>query len=444
MAIDIKVPEVGESITEGVIVEWHVADGDTVEAEAPLFELETDKITMTVQAESGGVVKVQVGEDETVQIGQVVGSIDPDGAGSAPAKDDAPADEPAADDEDTGAEESKPEPESEPDSEPEADDESDSAPDDDRLMPAARRMVQQHKLDPSKIEGTGKGGRILKEDVQNFLDSKDAKPKQEAKPEAKKADVPAKSESKPAPKPKQQPKRDPSERQTRTPMTQIRKRIAQRLLEAKNATAMLTTFNEVDMGNLMEMRGRYKESFEKEYGIKLGVMSFFVKAVVDALQRFPEVNRFIDGDDFVENHYYDIGIAVSTDRGLMVPVIRDVDNMSFAEVELAIADYAKRAREGKIGLDDLQGGTFTITNGGVFGSLLSTPILNPPQSAILGMHGIKKRPMVDEQTGEIVVKQMMYLAMSYDHRVIDGRESVTFLKRIMDCIENPERMMFGI
>ncbi len=433
MAIDIKVPEVGESITEGVIVEWHVADGDTVEAEAALFELETDKITMTVQAETGGLVKIQVGEDETVQIGQVVGTIDPDGAGSAPSKDEAPAEDEA----DTGAEEAEPE------SEPAAKEEPESAPDDDRLMPAARRMVQQHKLDPSKIEGTGKGGRVLKEDVQNFLNSTDSKPAAEAKPEPKK-DAPAKSDAKPAPKPKEQPKRDPSERQTRVPMTQIRKRIAQRLLEAKNATAMLTTFNEVDMGKLMAMRGQYKDSFEKEYGIKLGVMSFFVKAVVDALQRFPEVNRFIDGDDFVENHYYDIGIAVSTDRGLMVPVIRDADKLSFAEVELAIADYAKRAREGKIGLDDLQGGTFTITNGGVFGSLLSTPILNPPQSAILGMHGIKKRPMVDEETGEIVVKQMMYLAMSYDHRVIDGRESVTFLKRIMDCIENPERMMFGV
>jgi 2-oxoglutarate dehydrogenase E2 component (dihydrolipoamide succinyltransferase) len=412
MAIDIKVPEVGESITEGVIVEWHVADGDTVEAEAPLFELETDKITMTVQAESAGMVQIRIGADEAVAIGQVVGSIDPNGARPTPAK----TSEPAA---------VEPEPTPEPA----------VVPDDDRLMPAALKMVQQHQLDPSKITGTGKGGRVLKEDVQAFM-----KASETAAPA--KTDAPVPVATKPAPKP--QPKRDPSKRQTRVPMSQIRKRIAQRLLEAKNATAMLTTFNEVDMGKLMAMRAQYKDNFEKEYGIKLGVMSFFVKAVVDALQRFPEVNRFIDGDDFVENHYYDIGIAVSTDRGLMVPVIRDADKLSFAEVELAIADLAKRAREGKIGLNDLTGGTFTITNGGVFGSMLSTPILNPPQSAILGMHGIKKRAMVDEITGEIAVKQMMYLAMSYDHRVIDGRESVTFLKRIIDCLENPERMMFGI
>ncbi len=425
MAIEIKVPEVGESITEGVIVEWHVADGDNVEAEAPLFELETDKITMTVQAEVGGVVSIKVGVDETVEIGQVVGSIDPDAVSSVSAP---------------KVEAHAPTAEEKPTAEPVAEvEEAAETQDDDRLMPAARRLVEQHKLDPSKITGTGKGGRVLKQDVQSFIDDKLAAPTPGDSVAPEPAPKPGSE-----PKPDREPSRDPSERQTRVPMTQIRKRIAQRLLEAKNATAMLTTFNEVDMGNLMAMRAQYKESFEKEYGIKLGVMSFFVKAVVDALQRFPEVNRFIDGDDFVENHYYDIGIAVSTDRGLMVPVIRDADKLSFADVELAIMDLATRARESKIGLDELTGGTFTITNGGVFGSLQSTPILNPPQSAILGMHAIKKRAMVDEVTDGIVVKPMMYLAMSYDHRVIDGRESVTFLKRIIECLENPERMMFGI
>jgi len=425
MAIEIKVPEVGESITEGVIVEWHVADGDNVEAEAPLFELETDKITMTVQAEVGGVVSIKVGVDETVEIGQVVGSIDPDAVSSVSAP---------------KVEAHAPTAEEKPTAEPVAEvEEAAETQDDDRLMPAARRLVEQHKLDPSKITGTGKGGRVLKQDVQSFIDDKLAAPTPGDSVAPEPAPKPGSE-----PKPDREPSRDPSERQTRVPMTQIRKRIAQRLLEANNATAMLTTFNEVDMGNLMAMRAQYKESFEKEYGIKLGVMSFFVKAVVDALQRFPEVNRFIDGDDFVENHYYDIGIAVSTDRGLMVPVIRDADKLSFADVELAIMDLATRARESKIGLDELTGGTFTITNGGVFGSLQSTPILNPPQSAILGMHAIKKRAMVDEVTDGIVVKPMMYLAMSYDHRVIDGRESVTFLKRIIECLENPERMMFGI
>ncbi|MCB2200458.1 2-oxoglutarate dehydrogenase complex dihydrolipoyllysine-residue succinyltransferase [bacterium] len=434
MKADITVPAVGESITEGFIVEWHVADGDTVEADQPLFELETDKITMTIAAEQAGKVSISVGEDSKVEVGQVVGNIDSDGAGSsAPA----PAEEKA---------ESAPEPKVEEEA-PTAEQDSGNGQVNEsaleELAPAARRLVLENQLDPTKIEGSGKGGRILKEDVMRFMESGPAveekaapapKPQAEAKPAA----------AKPAPKPAAP--RDPAERQTRKPMSTIRKRIAERLVSAKQDTAMLTTFNEVDMTNLMAMRAKYKETYQKKYGVKLGVMSFFVKAVVDALKTIPEVNRMIDGEDLIENHYYDIGIAVSTERGLMVPVLRDADQKSFSEIELEIGDFAKRARDGKIKLDELQGGVFTITNGGVFGSLLSTPILNPPQSAILGMHGIKKRPIVVEKDGEdtLEIRQMMYLAMSYDHRVIDGRESVTFLKRIMECIEDPERMMFEV
>jgi len=442
MKVDIKVPAVGESITEGILVEWHVADGDVVEADQPLFELETDKITMTVAAEQAGKVSVAVPEDTEVEIGQVVGSIDSDAAGAAQS-DAAPAPEP----------EKQPEPEPEPAAEEApSSNGSDGAVDDaalEELAPAARRLAAEHQVDPAKVEGTGKGGRILKEDVQRYLDSEKAAPAPQKTPEPKAAPAPSKPEPKPAPKPAPKPtatSRETGERQTRKPMSSIRKRIAERLVAAKQDTAMLTTFNEVDMTNLMAMRAKYKDEYLKKYGVKLGVMSFFVKAVVDALQTVPEVNRQIDGDDLIENHFYDIGIAVSTERGLMVPVLRDADQKSFAEIEMEIADFANRARDGKIQLDELQGGVFTITNGGVFGSLLSTPILNPPQSAILGMHGIKKRPIVVEKDGEdtLEIRQMMYLAMSYDHRVIDGRESVTFLKRIIECIENPERMMFQV
>ena len=436
MKVDITVPAVGESITEGFIVEWHVADGDTVEADQPLFELETDKITMTVAAEQAGKVSIAVGEDSKVEVGQVVGSIDSDGAGSsAPA----PVEEKAT---------PAPEPKAEITAPAAKQDSGNGHVDEsalEELAPAARRLVLENKLDPTKIEGSGKGGRILKEDVIRFMKSG---PSAEEKPAPAPAEKPQ-AEAKPAavkPAPKPAVARDPGERQTRKPMTSIRKRIAERLVSAKQDTAMLTTFNEVDMTNLMAMRARYKDSYEKKYGVKLGVMSFFVKAAVDALKTVPEVNRMIDGDDLLENHYYDIGIAVSTERGLMVPVLRDADKKSFAEIELEIGDFAKRARDGKIQLDELQGGVFTITNGGVFGSLLSTPILNPPQSAILGMHGIKKRPIVVEKDGvdTLEIRQMMYLAMSYDHRVIDGRESVTFLKRIIECIEDPERMMFEV
>lgn len=438
MKVEIKVPQVGESITEGILVEWHVNDGDFVETEQALFELETDKITMTVQAETSGQISIQVQADTTVKIGQVVGAIDTEatgGNGSGEVKQSTPAEEV----EKTPAAEPVPEPQL-----------SASAEALEELAPAVRRLVEQHNLDPASIPGTGRGGRLTKEDVLAFVEggAKTAPAAVKEAPKPAPAKPVEKAEAKPVapPPPKPSAPRDSSERQTRKPMSQIRKRIAQRLLAAKQETAMLTTFNEVDMTRLMQLRAQYKDAYAKKYGVKLGIMSFFVKAVVDALKTVPAVNQQIDGDDLIQNHYYDIGIAVSTERGLMVPVIRDADKLSFADIELTIADFANRAREGKITLDDLQGGVFTITNGGVFGSMMSTPILNPPQSAILGMHGIKKRPVVIEKDGvdTIEIRQMMYLAMSYDHRVIDGSESVTFLKRVIECVENPERMMFEI
>lgn len=436
MAVEIKVPEVGESITEGILVEWLVEDGAFVEMDQPLFELETDKITMTVNAEAAGKVSIGVAVETKVEIGQVVGKIDPDAVGEA-----------VESNKSESVEETKEKPTSkaevvdkqeEPTTKPVVDVEDSVL---ENLMPAVRRLVIEKGINPAELKGSGPGGRILKEDVLSYVAS-GGKPagKKEAAPK------PAKASTEPAKPASPKPARESGERQTRKPMSSIRKRIAERLLEAKHSTAMLTTFNEVDMTNLLAMRARYKDLFEKKYGIKLGIMSFFIKAAVDALQTVPEVNRIIDGEDLVENHYYDIGVAVSTERGLMVPVIRDVDTKSFAEVELELADLAMRAREGKIGLDELKGGVFTITNGGVFGSMLSTPILNPPQAAILGMHATKKRPVVIEGDGEvrIEIRPMMYLAMSYDHRVIDGRESVTFLKRVVEVIENPERMMFEV
>jgi 2-oxoglutarate dehydrogenase E2 component (dihydrolipoamide succinyltransferase) len=306
------------------------------------------------------------------------------------------------------------------------------------LSPAVRRMVEEFQLNPDAITGTGREGRITKEDVVRHLESLKAVPAQPARV-APKAPPPA------VPSPAAGPTSTtplPGERETRKPMSPLRQRIAERLLEAKQTTAMLTTFNEADMTNVFALRAKHKQAFKEKHDINLGFMSFFVKACVDALQAVPQLNARIEGNDIVENHYYDIGVAISSDKGLVVPVVRDADRLSFAGVEIAIADLAERVRAKKITLADLSGAVFTISNGGVFGSLLSTPILNPPQSGILGMHAIKKRPVVVED--EIVIRPMMYLAMSYDHRVVDGREAVTFLKRIVECIENPERMMLEV
>ncbi|HSO24906.1 MAG TPA: 2-oxoglutarate dehydrogenase complex dihydrolipoyllysine-residue succinyltransferase [Chondromyces sp.] len=435
MAVEVKIPEVGESITEGVLVEWSQADGAVVAAEDPLLVLETDKITMNVNAEQGGRLKILVPAGETVEVGQVVATIDPSAAGEAQtAAEPTERAEPAA-----AAKESE-----QAAAGAEAEPPSRSTPEElDGLSPAVQRMVREHGVDPSQIDGTGKGGRILKGDVIRFLEERRAQGG--AEPPAKRS-APAEKEEeatveppKPAPP---APAAAPGERQTRAPMSRLRQRLAERLVEVQQSAAILTTFNEADMSRVMALRAAHKEDFKKRYGIGLGFMSFFVKAAVDALKTVPEVNAFIEGGEIVNNHYYDIGVAVSTDKGLVVPVVRDADRLSMAEIEASIADLATRAQERRLELSDLTGAVFTISNGGVFGSLLSTPILNPPGSAILGMHSIQKRPVVVDD--EIVVRPMMYLAVSYDHRIIDGREAVTFLKRIKECLENPERMLLEV
>jgi 2-oxoglutarate dehydrogenase E2 component (dihydrolipoamide succinyltransferase) len=422
MAVDVKIPEIGESITEGFLAEWSQKDGAAVAAEEPLLVLETDKITMNVTAEVAGRLEILVAEGETVEVGQVVARIDPDAAGDSPAPTPKePAGPPAT-----------PAP-FEADEPPVAA----AAPETelDRLSPAVRRLVVEHALDPAAIEGTGKDGRILKGDVVAFIEK--PAPAPEAPTEA-----PREVAKAPAPAPKPVAVADSDDRQSRKPISRLRQRLAERLVEVQQTTAMLTTFNEVDMSRIMALRSQYQESFVQKYGVKLGFMSFFVKAVVDGLKTVPEVNAFIEGDEIITNHYYDIGIAVSSEHGLVVPVIRDADRLSLAGVETTIGDLAAKARNRTLAIADLQGAVFTITNGGIFGSLLSTPILNPPGSAILGMHSIKKRPIVVDD--EIVIRPMMNLAVSYDHRLIDGKEAVTFLKRIVDCLENPERLLLEV
>jgi len=442
MAVEVTIPEVGESITEGFLAEWSKSDGDIVAAEEPLLVLETDKITMTVNAEVGGRLQISVAEGETVQVGQVVATIDTEVAHEeksetqeTPASELEPTAEPLSE---AAAEPPAPRraapPLSPPAGEPQAAAKLATVK---GLSPAVQRMVLEHHLDPSRIEGSGKDGRLTKADVQRHLESS-----QETSEEAPTPSVPATPDrtvtvpgsSVEAPL--------VTERHTREPMSRLRQRIAERLVEVQQQAAILTTFNEVDMTRVMALRTQYKESFKERYGTTLGFMSFFVKASIDALRTIPEVNAYIDGDQVVTNHYFDIGIAVSTERGLVVPVLRNADQLSMAEIEQQIADYARRAQERKLELSELTGAVFTISNGGIFGSMLSTPILNPPGSAILGMHAITKRAVVVDD--QIVIRPMMYLALSYDHRLIDGREAVTFLKRIVDVLENPERMILEI
>jgi 2-oxoglutarate dehydrogenase E2 component (dihydrolipoamide succinyltransferase) len=438
MPVDVTIPEVGESITEGFLAEWSKENGEWVATDEPLLVLETDKITMTVNADAAGQLTIAVPEGETVEVGQVVATIDTDA--TPPESPPVSESEPAPETEVLPSPPSDEPPLSPPAGAPQAAAKLETVK---GLSPAVQRMVLEHHLDPSDIEGSGKGGRITKADVQRVLDEK----KQSAVGES----LPPPS----APQPQaavEGPSKDrketaPSaplvvERQTREPLTRLRQRIAERLVEVQQQTAMLTTFNEADMSRVIALRSEYKGRFEERHGIGLGFMSFFIKAAVDALKAIPEVNAYIDGDQVVFNHYYDIGIAVSTEHGLVVPVLRNADQLSMADIELHVSDYARRAAERKLELSELTGATFTISNGGVFGSLLSTPILNPPGSAILGMHAIKKRPVVVND--ELEIRPMMYLALSYDHRMIDGREAVTFLKRIVEVIEEPERMLLEI
>jgi 2-oxoglutarate dehydrogenase E2 component (dihydrolipoamide succinyltransferase) len=421
--VPVTVPSVGESISEGILSRWHKADGSLVRSGEPLFELETDKATSDVPAAGSGVLRIAVKEGETVAVGATVATIDPaDSTATAP---------PAAKEEPPPARR-QPDKKEPPESTTAGSGKANASAGQ-QLSPAVRRLVSEEQVDVSQVPATGPGGRLTKGDVLTFLGSHrpEASPgTSAAAPAAPAASSPGTDSALSAP------------RETRKRMSGLRQRIAQRLVEVQQTAAILTTFNEVDMSRVIELRALYKESFQKKYSVGLGFMSFFVKASIDALKAFPAVNARIDGNEIVYQNFYDVGVAVSTDRGLLVPVIRNAEERSFAAIEQSIVHYATRARDGTITVDDLQGGTFTITNGGTFGSLLSTPILNPPQSAILGMHAMKKRPVVVDD--QIVIRPMMYLALSYDHRLIDGRDAVSFLVRIKECIENPERMMFEL
>ncbi|MCC5841452.1 MAG: 2-oxoglutarate dehydrogenase complex dihydrolipoyllysine-residue succinyltransferase [Opitutales bacterium] len=422
MATEVKVPAMGESISSGILAAWHVKDGDRVEQGQSLFDLETDKITSEGTAEVAGVISLKVAEGDEVEIGAVIAEIDESASGGS----------------------SKKEEKAEKESTPASSDSAKASGSDHPASPAVRRLADESGIDPKTVEGSGKDGRVLKGDMLAAIESKEKEPSPSSPESRESGKVPPTRDSSPSSPPPAPAKAKPAdgERQTRKKMTPLRRTIAQRLVEAQQTTAMLTTFNEVNMGPVMELRKKHQEAFVKAYGVKLGFMSFFTKAVVQALQAVPAVNAQIDGQEIVQNHFYDIGIAVSTPKGLLVPVVRDCDGLSFAGIEKSIIDYANKAKEGKIGIDDLQGGVFTITNGGIFGSMLSTPILNQPQSAILGMHTIKDRPVVEN--GEIVIRPMMYLALSYDHRIVDGREAVTFLVKVKDAIEDPSRLLFGI
>jgi 2-oxoglutarate dehydrogenase E2 component (dihydrolipoamide succinyltransferase) len=418
MTVEINVPSVGESITEGAIARWLKKDGDLVAVNDPLFELESEKATTEVPATVAGRLSIQVPEGKTVPIGSVVGHIDPSAtapfAASRPPSDSpVPAVPPGrANHVNTPAPPSKDLP----------------------LSPAGRQLAADSSVDVTQLAGSGRGGMVLKEDVINHLKQRPTPAPALEFPAPVLAPT-ASAPATPAPTPS-------TARETRQRISRIRQRIADRLLVAQHTAALLTTFNEADLSAVQALRARYKESFQKKHGVGLGFMSFFVKACVAALKAVPIVNARIDGQDVVYYHYHDIGVAVSTDKGLMVPVIRDADHLSFAEIEQTILALAQKARDGKISVPDLQGGTFTITNGGIFGSLLSTPLINPPQSAILGMHAIQKRPVVVND--EIVIRPMMYLALTYDHRLIDGKEAVSFLVRVKECIEYPDRLLLEV
>ena len=406
MSIEVKVPQLPESVTDATLVSWNKKPGDSVTRDENLVDLETDKVVLEVPAPSSGVIKeLRVENGATVTSGQILAILEAGNGAAIAVKSAAPVAEAKS------ATEAK----------------LTAAGSGGKLAPAAKRMVEEHKLDPGAIPGSGRDGRISKGDVIQHI-SKDAAPA-------------AKGAPKPAPA-VQLPSAGGARGEQRVAMTRLRARIAERLVQAQATAAMLTTFNEVDLTAVNEIRARYKDKFEKQFDVKLGFTSFFIKAAIEALRKFPAVNASIDGSDVVYHEYYDIGVAVSTDRGLMVPVLRNAENMSFAELEGAVGNSAKKARDGSITLEELTGGTFTITNGGVFGSLMSTPILNPPQVAILGMHKIQDRPMV--VNGEVKVRPMMYLALTYDHRIVDGRESVQFLVAIKDALEDPARLLLQL
>jgi 2-oxoglutarate dehydrogenase E2 component (dihydrolipoamide succinyltransferase) len=416
MNIEVHVPQLPESVADATLVSWHKQPGDSVARDENLVDLETDKVVLEVPAPMAGVlVEIKLANGATVTSGQLLAVIEPLAAGAVAA---------------AAAAAAKP-----VDAKP-----AEAAAG--KLSPAAKRIVEENKVDPSAVPGSGRDGRVSKSDVVNYLAAKDLPAT------AKAAAGGAAGAAAPGPVPPALPALTPKvsalgkRGEQRVPMTRLRARIAERMVQAQATQALLTSFNEVDLQAVNELRGRYKEAFEKKYGVKLGFMSFFTKACVEALKRFPAVNASVDGGDIVYHEYFDVGVAVSTDRGLIVPVLRDADQSSFADIEKSIANYAARARAGSITIEELTGGTFTITNGGTFGSLLSTPIVNSPQSAILGMHKIQDRPVV--VGGQIVVRPMMYVALTYDHRIIDGREAVQFLVTVKQCLEDPARLVLGV
>jgi len=416
MAIEIRVPTLGESITEATVGQWFKKAGDAVAADEPLVELETDKVTVEVPAPAAGVLaSIAVNEGETVEVGAIIASL-AEGEGAAPAPAPAPQTDAAA--AGGGAQGAS----------------GDAMP----PSPAARKILEEKGVDAGSVGGSGKRGQVLKEDAM-AASARDAARSQvavAAPPSLAPSAIPVQQMRAPVAS-------DDGVREERVRMTRLRQTIARRLKDAQNTAAMLTTFNDVDMSAVMNMRKEYKEAFERRHGVKLGFMSFFVKACIQALRDVPAVNAEIDGQDLVYKNYYHMGVAVGTDKGLVVPVIRDADRMGLAQIEAAIADAGNRARDGKLGIQEMQGGTFTISNGGVYGSMLSTPILNAPQSGILGMHRIEQRPVVLKD-GSIVARPMMYLALSYDHRVVDGKEAVTFLVRVKECLEDPQRFVLEL
>ena len=407
MSIKVKVPELPESVSDGVVVGWHKQPGDTITRDEALVDIETDKVVLEVPAPQDGILeKILINDGDTVVAQQVMGLITPGGTAEP-----APAD--AAAQTGTGKDSSQ---------------SSTSVP---GMGPAVRKLVAEHTLDPEGIHGSGKDGRVTKADVLEFLKSRPAAVQPtEVKPSRPPAVTPG------------LPEIDEDRPQKRVPISRLRARIAERLLHATQSTAMLTTFNEVNMQPVMEMRARYKDDFEKAHGVKLGFMSFFVRASAEALKRYPDINASIDGDEVVYHGFCDIGVAISSDRGLVVPVLRNAEYMSLAEIETYIMEFANKARDKKLEMEDITGGTFTISNGGVFGSMLSTPILNPPQSAILGMHKIQDRPVAEN--GQVVIRPIMYLALTYDHRIVDGKSAVTFLKTIVELLEDPASMLLDL
>jgi 2-oxoglutarate dehydrogenase E2 component (dihydrolipoamide succinyltransferase) len=454
MLIEIRVPQLGESVAEATVGNWLKQPGAAVAEGDVLVELETDKVLVEVPASEAGVIaEILQASGAIVGVGDVLCKIDPDARAARQPEQAAPA-EPASG---TAAQPERPasRPAPEPSSAAEARSAAAAAtrsapqtPAAASLTPSARRMVAEHGLEAGNISGSGRHGQVTKGDVIDFMERSQPRAQSAATPAAEQTAQPRPQPADAArpqpatPRPTRPGPTEPGERETRVKMSRLRQRIAERLVEAQQTAAILTTFNEVDMTAVMELRGRYKESFQSKHGVALGFMSFFAKACIEALRAFPAVNAEIQGDEIVYKHYYDIGLAVGTERGLVVPIVRDAHRKRFIEIELELAELAKRAREGKLTLEELTGGTFTISNGGVYGSMLSTPILNPPQSGILGMHNIVKRPVVVND--QIVARPMMYLALSYDHRLIDGREAVQFLVRVKQVIEDPARMLLEI